>query len=206
MLSRAKFWQMIGRGTRICEGLIDGDNKQQFYIFDLCKNFEFFRLHAKVRAAGTVTTLQERMFNIQIEIIFKLQKLFFQTDELKEYREHLIQDLVKQVNGLPRENFAVKQHLRVIDKYQTDDDFASITYVLSVEWKESQLENDDLVKYKKQVNYYITQHQNIPTIAKRKGNVPLSKKMLKLLKIFYGVSSARRSNMIHSMEKHRWVS
>ena len=43
VMSRAKFWQMIGRGTRTCEGLIDGRNKEIFYIFDLCGNFEFFR-------------------------------------------------------------------------------------------------------------------------------------------------------------------
>ncbi|HBR01254.1 MAG TPA: restriction endonuclease subunit R, partial [Ruminiclostridium sp.] len=60
VLSRAKFWQMIGRGTRTCEGLIDGEDKQQFFIFDLCRNFEFFRVHAKGRETGTVTTLQER--------------------------------------------------------------------------------------------------------------------------------------------------
>lgn len=55
-------------------------------------------------------------------------------------------------------------------RYDTDftDD------VLSVELKESQLDNDDLANYKKKVNFYILQHQDIPAIAKLKGNHPLT--------------------------------
>lgn len=45
VMSKAKFWQMIGRGTRLCPGLIDGEDKQKFYIFDFCGNFEFFRMN-----------------------------------------------------------------------------------------------------------------------------------------------------------------
>lgn len=293
VMSRAKFWQMIGRGTRICEKLLDGEDKQQFYIFDLCRNFEFFRLHAKGREAGSVRTLQERMFNTKVEMIYKLQQLPYQTEALQGYRKLLVEDLVKQVKALPRDNFAVKQHLRIIDQYQRDEDFSVLTYentlqvaehiaplvlptgedisaarfdmliyqielamlaeksykrakndvvrkvealsrygtipaiaeqrdlleqiihggyleragicdyetirtklrdlikfipeeervrydtnftddILSIEWNESQLDNDDLANYKKKVSYYIQQHQDIPAIAKLKGNKPLS--------------------------------
>ena len=69
VFSRAKFWQMIGRGTRICEGLIDGADKEQFYIFDLCGNFEFFRLHVKGQEAKATGTLQERTFNTKIDMV-----------------------------------------------------------------------------------------------------------------------------------------
>ena len=41
VMSKAKFWQMIGRGTHLCPGLLDGEDKQKFYIFDFCGNFEF---------------------------------------------------------------------------------------------------------------------------------------------------------------------
>jgi type I restriction enzyme R subunit len=293
VMSRAKFWQMIGRGTRICEGLIDGGDKQQFYIFDLCGNFDFFRLHAKGKEAGTIATLQERMFNTKVEMVYKLQELAFQTEELQIYRKELVRDLVRQAKALPRDNFAVKQHLRVIDKYLSEADFDVLTYentlqiaehiaplilpvnddisaarfdmlvyqielailaeksykrakndvirkaselskygtipaiaeqremleqilhnglleragvtdyedvrvklrdlikfipedervrydtdftddILSIEWNESQLDNDDLANYKKKVNYYILQHQSTPAIAKLKGNEPLT--------------------------------
>ena len=293
VFSRAKFWQMIGRGTRLCPGLIDGEDKKQFYIFDLCGNFAFFRMGSKGREAGTVVTLQERMFNTKAEMVYKLQELTYQTDELKAYRVQLVGDLTTRVKALNRDNFAVKQHLRTIDKFQTEDDFATLTYentlqiaehiaphippsqdeisavrfdmliyqielamlaaksykrakndlikkaqalsqfatipdvavqselieqilhnayleragvidyeniriklrdlikyippderprydtnftddVLSTEWNESQLDNDDLANYKKKVNFYITQNQNIPAIAKLKGNLPLT--------------------------------
>ena len=39
---------------------------------------------------------------------------------------------------------------------------------------ESQLDNDDLANYRKKVEFYITQHQSIPAIAKLKGNKPLT--------------------------------
>ena len=45
VMSKAKFWQMIGRGTRLCPGLLDGEDKDKFYIFDFCGNFEFFRMN-----------------------------------------------------------------------------------------------------------------------------------------------------------------
>ena len=117
VFSRAKFWQMIGRGTRLCPGVLDGDDKAQFYIFDLCGNFAFFRMGAKGREAGTVATLQERMFNTKAEMVYKLQDMVYQTDELKAYRVQLVQDLVSKVTHLNRDNFAVKQHLRTIDKF-----------------------------------------------------------------------------------------
>jgi type I restriction enzyme R subunit len=41
--SRVKFNQMLGRGTRLCPDLFGvGDDKQEFLVFDLCGNFDFF--------------------------------------------------------------------------------------------------------------------------------------------------------------------
>ena len=57
--SKAKFWQMIGRGTRLCKGLacvdqIDGTytDKRRFLIFDYCGNFEYFRPVSYTHLAG----------------------------------------------------------------------------------------------------------------------------------------------------------
>ena len=46
--------------------------------------------------------------------------------------------------------------------------------LLSIEWKESELENDDLQNYKMKVSFYIRQHQDNPAIAKLRGNIPLT--------------------------------
>lgn len=59
--SKSKFWQMIGRGTRLCRDLFDpGEDKRNFYVFDFCGNLEFhaaFSKHASTdgeREPGTV--------------------------------------------------------------------------------------------------------------------------------------------------------
>ena len=85
-MSKAKFWQMIGRGTRLCPGLLDGEDKQKFYIFDFCGNFEFFRMN-KGKATANALALQCAIFNLQFEIAYKLQNLTYQTDRLTAYRK-----------------------------------------------------------------------------------------------------------------------
>lgn len=89
---------MIGRGTRTCTGLMDGEDKKQFYIFDLCRNFVFFRVNSKGREAGAVATLQEKMFSTKAEMVCKLQELSFQTDQLKAYRSELIRTWLSRYN------------------------------------------------------------------------------------------------------------
>ncbi len=43
--SSTKFWQMVGRGTRLCEGLLGvGKDKEKFLVFDVCGNLEYFDL------------------------------------------------------------------------------------------------------------------------------------------------------------------
>ena len=46
--------------------------------------------------------------------------------------------------------------------------------ILSVEWRESELENDDLKNYKTKAEFYVRQHQDKPAIAKLRSNVPLT--------------------------------
>ena len=55
--SKTKFWQMLGRGTRLCPDLFGpGQNKEFFYVFDFCQNFEFFNQNPQV-ADGAITEL-----------------------------------------------------------------------------------------------------------------------------------------------------
>ena len=46
--------------------------------------------------------------------------------------------------------------------------------ILSIDWKESELENDDLRNYKAKAEFYVRQHQSEAVIAKLKGNIPLT--------------------------------
>lgn len=291
VMSKAKFWQMIGRGTRLCPGLLDGEDKQKFYIFDFCGNFDFFRMN-KGKAAANTIPLQGAVFNLQFEISYKLQDMEYQTDRLTAYRKALVDRMSGKVRELPRDSFAVRQHLKYVELYSEPSGYHALTYedtllvreevapliqpdgdevnavrfdalmygielaylvgkkyskartdlnrkvagiagmsnipeiqaqsdlinkilhtdyveaaginefeeireklrdlmkyvssekvkyttnfadeLLSMEWKESELENDELKNYKAKAEHYIRQHQDNPAIAKLKTNQPLT--------------------------------
>ena len=127
VLSKAKFWQMIGRGTRLCPGLLDGEDKKKFYIFDFCGNFEFFRMN-KGNATPNMIAVQGAIFGLQFEIAYKLQDMQFQTEELKAFRTSLVEHMADQVQELNRDNFAVKQHLKYVELYADKNSYNALTY------------------------------------------------------------------------------
>lgn len=127
VMSKAKFWQMIGRGTRLCLGLLDGEDKEKFYIFDFCGNFEFFRMN-KGKATANMLALQGAIFKLKAQIAFKLQDLAYQTKDLIAFRKTLVEDMVRKVRELNRDNFAVRQHLKYVELYSNTDNYVSLTY------------------------------------------------------------------------------
>ncbi len=131
VLSKGKFWQMIGRGTRLCPGLLDGADKQKFYIFDFCGNFEFFRMK-KERPSANMLALQGAIFQLKTQIAYKLQDIAFQTPELIAFRKSLIDDLASKTQALNRDNFAVKQHLKYVDLYAHAQNYDTLSYEITL--------------------------------------------------------------------------
>lgn len=127
VMSKAKFWQMIGRGTRLCKGLIDGKDKDIFYIFDFCSNFEFFRLNSKGRDTATTMSVQERIFDLKVDMVYKLQDLAYPTEELAAFRKVLIADIISKIKELNRDNFSVRQHIKFVDLYSNEKVFDILT-------------------------------------------------------------------------------
>jgi len=128
VMSKAKFWQMIGRGTRLCPLLLDGEDKQKFYIFDFCNNFAFFRLHKGMPTPNQIA-IQGAIFALKAQIISKLQDVIYQNDTfLCEFRKTLIAEMVEKVRELNKENFAVKQHLKFVELYATPENYQAVTY------------------------------------------------------------------------------
>lgn len=282
---------MIGRGTRLCPALLDGEDKDKFYIFDFCGNFEFFRLNSGKPTANQMA-LQSAIFKLKLQIIFKLQDIAYQTKALITFRKSLVSEMAAKVCKLNKDNFAVRQHLKYVELYADEENYVSLTYedtliikeelaslivpdadeastvrfyalmygieldylagkgysrhrsdlfkkvsgianianipeisakseiinkilhtdylnncginefeyirkslcnvmriphsfirydtnfnddILSTEWNESEIDNNDLKKYKAKAEFYIRQHQNNSAIAKLKSNVPLTK-------------------------------
>lgn len=127
VMSKAKFWQMIGRGTRLCPNLLDGKDKEKFYIFDFCGNFDFFRLN-KGKATKNQLSIQGSIFSLEFDIAFKLQDIAYQTDDLIAFRASLVESMVNKVRKLDKSNFAVKQHLKYVEMYSNHESYKLITY------------------------------------------------------------------------------
>jgi type I restriction enzyme R subunit len=73
--SKTKFWQMIGRGTRLCPGLFGpGEDKKNFYVFDFCSNLEFFGLDLKGSQGSLQKSLAERLFEARLGVVTVLDK------------------------------------------------------------------------------------------------------------------------------------
>ena len=53
--------------------------------------------------------------------------------------------------------------------------------LLTIDWKESELENDDLKNYKLRAEFYVRKNQDNAVIAKLRGNEPLTNDDLKVL-------------------------
>lgn len=132
--SKAKFWQMIGRGTRLCKGLscvdqIDGvyTDKRRFLIFDYCGNFEYFREHKEGYEARETKTLSENIFGKQIKIAMALQESTFAGENYQLWRNELIETCHKQVTALNPELISVKLRMQYVEKYKKQDAFLSIS-------------------------------------------------------------------------------
>ncbi|MBE5903280.1 MAG: DUF4145 domain-containing protein [Pseudobutyrivibrio sp.] len=127
VMSKAKFWQMIGRGTRLCPGLVDGEDKSKFYIFDFCGNFEFFRM-GEGRPTANMIALQGAVFNLEFQIAYKLQDVNYQVKRLIAYRDKLVEMMTGKVRELNRENFAVRQHIKYVDLYSSESNYQALSY------------------------------------------------------------------------------
>ncbi len=137
VLSKVKFWQMVGRGTRLCSDLFGPrQDKQYFLCFDYCNNFEFFRVQKKEDAGDVVLSLTERIFRLRVDIATELQALRWQDEAHTHSRMALVQSLANDINALNRDSFLVNQKLGVVEKYSKAEAWQPLTEVQARELKE----------------------------------------------------------------------
>lgn len=132
--SKAKFWQMIGRGTRLCKGLtcldeIDGEytDKRRFMIFDYCGNFEYFRTHKEGYEAKETKSLSENIFGKRIRLAAALQESAFAGSEYQAWRDSLVSTCHKQVCALNGELVSVRLRRQCVEKYKDIQAFSCIS-------------------------------------------------------------------------------
>ncbi|MEG1001690.1 MAG: DEAD/DEAH box helicase family protein [Cellulosilyticaceae bacterium] len=151
--SKSKFWQMIGRGTRLCKDLLgSGMDKESFLIFDFCNNFEFFRANPKGMETGIGESLTEKIFNSKLDIVRELQDMKYQEEDYIVYRKELLSNLLDGVSNLNEESFRVKMHQRYVETYKNKEAWQNLGAGNAAEIKEhispliTPLTDDELAK------------------------------------------------------------
>lgn len=117
--SKTKFWQMVGRGTRLCEDLFGpGEDKEEFVIFDYCQNLEFFGENPKMVEPSMAAPIGERLFKHRLDLITEINS---DKEDEQELRRSLIERLHGEVSGINPENFIARPHRRAIERFQAQD-------------------------------------------------------------------------------------
>lgn len=116
--SKIKFWQMIGRGTRLCQNLYGPEeNKQDFRVFDFCFNFDYFKENPEGIEAGGGVSLSTRLFRTRVQLLGELQS----SPDLESKAVllgSLVTGLHEEVGLMNRENFIVRMRLEAVEKFQ----------------------------------------------------------------------------------------
>lgn len=136
--SRIKFIQMIGRGTRLSEGIFaDGTNKQEFYIFDWCENFEYFNENTNGREPQPVMSLAERLFGLMLDMAVMLQHQKYQQDEFAQsFCKQLKERLYEQVCALNEQHVSVRRHLKTVVRFKHAENWLYISELEAFEMKQ----------------------------------------------------------------------
>ncbi|KPI48756.1 DEAD/DEAH box helicase [Clostridioides difficile] len=135
--SKTKFWQMIGRGTRLCPDLLGVDmDKERFLIFDFCNNFEFFKFNPKGFEGNKTETLTEKLFNIKVSMVKELQDIKYIEGEYAELRKELLEELITSVKALNEDSYIVRMNLSYVHKYKNENIWSNIGAVAQNEIRE----------------------------------------------------------------------
>ncbi len=141
--SKTKFWQMVGRGTRLRADLFGpGKDKKCFYIFDYCQNLEFFSQDVATTEGALGESLGKRLFKARLEIIVAVDRkqggsLIRRAAEAKaaygdavteeEVRHEMAELLRGQVAAMNVQNFIVRPRRRLIEKYVKPEVWDALT-------------------------------------------------------------------------------
>lgn len=113
--SKTKFWQMIGRGTRLRPELFGPErDKAHFNVLDFCQNLEYFSQELIPAEGSGGTPLSEQIFKARLELIQTFDAIHAHTDERAEVAGTL-RDAIASMNP---DNFLVRPHLQLVEKFR----------------------------------------------------------------------------------------
>ncbi len=122
--SKTKFWQMLGRGTRLCENLFGpGDDKAAFNVFDFCQNLEYFSEPLEAAESTGGPPLSEIIFTARLELLHALDGI----EGLGDERAEIAATLREAVASMNPDNFLVRPHLELVERFRTPEAWETIT-------------------------------------------------------------------------------
>jgi len=102
VFSKVKFWQMLGRGTRLYTDPVSGTKKEDFLVIDHWNVFDYFQVNTDGRAGTVCEPLPSRLFRLRLE---RLQILLGR--ESSDVRQRTIASLRSLCAALPLDNINV---------------------------------------------------------------------------------------------------
>ena len=116
--SKTKFWQMVGRGTRLCPDLFGPDeDKTHFLVFDFCGNFEYFDQEPETTDAPAPPSLSARLFARRLDLVGSLQA----SGEHADLRASTVDLLWKGICAVNVDNVVARPHRQVIERFKNAD-------------------------------------------------------------------------------------
>ncbi|QGF22444.1 DEAD/DEAH box helicase family protein [Raineyella fluvialis] len=137
--SKTKFWQMLGRGTRLRPDLYGpGEDKANFFLFDFCGNLEFFSQTGPISEGSLQKSLGQRLFETRLGLLSALDAQGHHqppdggvdgdgTDSLAGLRADTARLLHEIVSGMNLDNFVVRPHRQWVETYAEWDPWAKLT-------------------------------------------------------------------------------
>ena len=205
VLSGIRFKQMIGRGTRLSPGIFGyGQDKREFYIFDWCGNFEYFKENPNGTEGVATQSLAERLFCMRVDIAVALQTAEHQeNEEEKALHDQLKALLFQQVSEIKDTHISTRRVWPTVVKYRNKDAWTCLSAVDAQELKDiisplivkkiddESAEKFDLILLKIELGKLVAEVDTIPSenrvfvIAKKlqeKASIPVIAQHLDMIK------------------------
>ncbi|MEO8198848.1 MAG: type I restriction-modification enzyme R subunit C-terminal domain-containing protein, partial [Thermoanaerobaculia bacterium] len=148
--SKTKFWQMLGRGTRLCPDLFGpGEDKKCFYLFDYCQNLEYFSQNPETIEGASGDSLGKRLFTARLDLIGELDRLAAAEGgevtlrepeatwsdprtgvELRQVVGALLQ---AEVAAMSLDNFVVRPHRRTVERFARPEAWTALSVEARIE-------------------------------------------------------------------------
>ena len=139
--SKSKFWQMIGRGTRLCPDLFaPGDHKKDFLVFDFLENVQFFNADVAHREASSARPLQSRIFEARVTALGLLNEIDASDGQkgvgegadgiegsIPDLKDTLLAQVKSDVYGMNLDNFIVRTQRRSVEKFQSPEIWSDLS-------------------------------------------------------------------------------